>query len=235
MRVMLLLAVGTTFAFPQTAPAHSCFFEWEWPECDDGSPVNGYWAWNSVWVPGYITIDTWFTPAPIHFTGKVTHYGPGAMEATAAWRGMNLEEYVDGVALMSPGDVGERVWIKYEGIWKGPFLVVDCARRGDMWPVIMHRGEAVEVGYETAALWGLEPPYPEVEVAKDLPQSSMPVILSEWFQEHATFGKLGERILYRAPNSWRIGGEWIRFNDYHELQQDPTYATLSSNRRKHGR
>ena len=215
-----------TFAIiPTTTPAHNCEHESYEPCCDNNDPTDGYW-WYGHWVPGYLSLQSWFMPAPVHFSGKVTYYAPGLVEATAAWRGMSLDGFLDGVALMSPSDVGERVYIKFSEEWYGPFLVVDCARRGDMWPVVVHREEAVEVGHKTATLWGLEPPYPEVEVAKDLPRGSTPIVLSEWFQEHATFGNLAHPVLYRAPNEWRIEGVWHTFNDYHELSEEPICATL---------
>ena len=211
--------------------SNECLNEWYWPKCDDGWPINGYWAWNKVWVPGYITIETWFTPAPDHFSGRVVYYDQGVMEATATWRGLSLDGYVDGVALMSPADIGHRVWIKFDGNWEGPFLVVDCARRGDMYPVIMHREEAVEVGWETAQRWELEPPYPNVEISKTKPRYGESVILSEWFDEIVEYAdRTGPRIYFRPPNEWRINGEWMTFNNYHELPLAQNRATFPTRR-----
>jgi len=133
---------------------------------------------------------------------------------------------------MSPADIGHDVWIKFNGRWEGPFLVVDCARRGDMWPVIMYRGEAVEVGYRTAIEWGLQPPYPDVEVSKTKPRAGEGVVLSDWYSQIVEFAdEVGPRIYFRPPNEWRINGEWMKFNGYGELHDEEESAILS-NRRK---
>lgn len=228
---MLLLAC-MAFAFPYNAPAHNCEREYYEPLCDNGNPTDGYfWHGTEVWVPGYITVETWFTPSPDHFTGKAVYYAQGLMEATAEWRGMSLDGFVGGVALMSPSDVGETVYIKFRE-WEGPFLVVDCARRGDMWPVIMHRGEAVEVGHRTAIRWELEPPYPDVIVSKKPPNGlqSEPVKLTNWYENVYKFtDHIGPRVLYRAPNQWRIEGEWQTFNGY-GLHQHRNRARLHRRR-----
>lgn len=213
---MLLAIWSSLFVFYNTPAIEKCWIEKADPECDDGNPLNGYfWRDNEVWVPGYISIETWFTPAPDHFSGRVVFYNQGAMEATAAWRGLSLDGHLDGVALMSPADIGHKVWIKFDGEWEGPFLVVDCARRGDMYPVIMHREEAVEVGWETAQRWNLKPPYPIIEISKTQPRFDESVNLSEWFEEIVKFAdQIGPWIYFRSPNEWRIDGEWMTFNNY---------------------
>jgi hypothetical protein len=220
--------ISASFLFYHKTPAvEKCWTEEADPECDDGWPINGFWSWGEVWVPGYISVETWFTPAPDHFSGRVVFYSQGIMEATAAWRGLSLDGYIDGVSLMSPADIGHKVWIKFDGIWEGPFLVVDCARRGDMWPIIMHREEAVEVGWETAQRWNLEPPYPEVEVSKAYPRYDESFKLMDWFEEIVSFAdKMGPRIHFRPPNEWRIDGEWMTFNNYQELHRGSIRAKV---------
>ena len=90
------------------------------------------------------------------------------MEATAEYRGLSLEGFLDGVALMSPTDIGKTAWIRGPNGWEGPFLVVDCAQRDDIWPIVRYRREVVEVGWETKERWGLESPIDvEVVVALD--------------------------------------------------------------------
>ena len=125
---------------------------------DDNNPVTGYY-WSadpSICVPGLVTVKTWFTPAPPYARGSAVWYAPHVMRATANYRKLSLEGFVDGVSLMSPSDIGRTVWLRRPGLeWEGPFLVVDCARRGDIWPVIVRRGEIVEVGFQTAVRWGL--------------------------------------------------------------------------------
>lgn len=130
------------------------------PRCpgESGNPYDGYlWSANhSICVPGFVTIKTWYTPAPPYVQGNAVWYAPRLMESTAAYRELSLDGYVDGVSLMSPSDIGRTVWLRRpDHDWEGPFLVVDCARRGDIWPVVMMHGEIVEVGFQTAARWGM--------------------------------------------------------------------------------
>lgn len=102
-----------------------------------------------------VTYETWMTGHPMYTKGAATFYAPGVMEATAHVRGMSLDGYVDGVSLMSPVDIGQEVWIKYNGIWEGPFLSVDTAQQNHMCQAIQTRGEVIEVGYKTANRWGM--------------------------------------------------------------------------------
>jgi len=220
-----------------------------WPKCDDGNPINGYW-WphDNIWVPGLITTETWFTPSPDYFWGKAVYYAPGVMEATAAWREFSLDDYVGGVSLMSPADIGDEVWIRpsygkdFWGTgWEGPFLVVDCARKGDMWPVIMNRWEAVELDYKTALRWGIVnndwgSSMRFVQVSKVDPMEldniewweliryggiyaaesngkEPPIYHPEWFITTVEYtDRIEPRVHFRPPNEWRINGEWHTFN-----------------------
>jgi hypothetical protein len=107
-------------------------------------------------VPGLITNETWWTAQPEHVKGKAVWYAPNIMEATAEWRGMSLEGFAGGVALMSPAEMGEVVWLKRPGFsWEGPFLVVDASARVHMWVTVTHIGEVVEVDWNTARRWGM--------------------------------------------------------------------------------
>ena len=146
-----------------------CVRETDHPDCNDGNVYNGYF-WRGYWVPGYPSMELWYKAAPSWFYGKALRYDPGVMEATAYYRGMSLDGYLDGVALMSPADIGEEVWMKIPGgNWEGPYLVVDCAARGDIWATIMHFGNTVEVGYNTSARWGMEQMIKNVQVVKGNP------------------------------------------------------------------
>lgn len=124
---------------------------------DSEGPFDGYRWVDGSWIPGLITHETWYTPAPIYSIGGAVFYAPNLMEATARWRGMSLAGYLDGVALMSPADLGRTVWIRRAGNaeFEGPFLSVDCAARQDMYGTVVIRGEVVEVGFETALRWGM--------------------------------------------------------------------------------
>jgi len=105
-----------------------------------------------------VTFATWLTPAPKYVIGDVTWYDPGVMEATCDYRELSLNGYVDGVALMSPADIGKTVYLRRPaGVWEGPFLVCDCAMRGDMYSIIVYRNEIAELGWRTASSWGMGP------------------------------------------------------------------------------
>ena len=148
-------------------------------------------------VPGYISSETWWTPAPQHSVGKAVWYAPYLMNATAEWRGQNLDGFVDGVAMMSPADIGQVVWLKRPNLaWEGPFLVVDVSSTIHMWTTITKNEEVVEVGFNTALSWGLVEGdannysinaymVRDVEVYKGLHppfESSEPVDYVEWFK-----------------------------------------------------
>lgn len=83
------------------------------------------------------------------------YYAPGVMEAVARRRGLSLEGYVDGVAVISddPLWLGREVFIAYDGRIEGPFLVVDIAWKHDL-PKLRAYNEGIEVGYRTAERWG---------------------------------------------------------------------------------
>lgn len=120
---------------------------------DDSTPLNGYRDHRGYCIPGLISVDTWFAPMPEWTWGKAVFYGPGVMEATARWRGIDLSGYLDGVALPSCYHIGQTVWLRRGKVWEGPYVVADCAGRGDMYGVAGVVGEVVEVGWQTALRW----------------------------------------------------------------------------------
>jgi hypothetical protein len=134
------------------------------PQCDQSEntdgPYNGYCDNFGNRVPGLITNDTWMTPAPTYVSGKMVFYGPYAMRATAEYRNIDYaeEHCIGGISLMSPYNIGDKAWIKVDRLWYGPFCVVDCARRGDMYSIVVHREEVVEVNHEFATQMGMVTP-----------------------------------------------------------------------------
>jgi hypothetical protein len=141
------------------------------------------------------------------------------MEATAHYRKLSLDGYLDGVSLMSPSDIGRTVWLRRDGgEWEGPYLVVDSAARGDIYPVVVHRGEVVEVGFETAVRWGMvdavdwgygygapfeinEWRLENIEVLKmdEVPpyiENHEPIRLSEWWADRAVFAHPATEVAY---------------------------------------
>jgi hypothetical protein len=174
----------------------------QWPDCRWEPGIYGYW-WHGYQVPGLVSIQSWLTPAPLWSKGGALYYAPHIMEATAAVRGMSLDGYVDGVAVPGCADLGQRVWLKRPGhTWEGPFLVVDCAARNDMYGQIMAFGEMVEVGFDTALRWGMaawvgydwvsiRPKIRDVEMSKVPPallwRCDGPTDFATWWQANVIF------------------------------------------------
>ncbi len=116
----------------------------------------GYCDHLGRWVPGLVTFESWVREAPAHSIGNVVWYNPGIMEATAEHVGFSLEGYLDGIAMMSCSDFGKTAWLRRPGLtWEGPYAVVDCASRVDIFSAVYYHGEVAEVGYQTALSWGM--------------------------------------------------------------------------------
>ena len=226
--VSSLMFVGS-FISPST---NICIWEYAYPSCEDSNVLNGYWWRGETWIPMYPSVESWFTPAPLHFIGDSVFYSKGVMEANAEIRGFSLSNYLDGVALMSPADIGLPVWIKRPNhSWEGPFLVVDSSMRGDVYPLVVFRNDVVEVGWETAKRWEMVDDKNNVliwkminvEVSKINPNNlSHPTInYQKWWLENlepATFSDLGTPV-YIPPSTWRIKGIWVTFES-----PDPFYC-----------
>ena len=128
---------------------------WE-VNCEDEAIENGYdqgdWSRNFC-TPGLITYDAWWFDSPRNFYGVMSSYAPGVMEAQVAHR--KLPEGTRGVALMSCGDIGKKVWLRPEGMsWDGPFIVVDCSQHNHMYYHVVGMGLVVEVGFKQTQKWG---------------------------------------------------------------------------------
>lgn len=222
--LLLCIALALTFFFPPVALADDhCWVEYAWPECDDGDLFNGYWWRGEGFVPGMLTREAHFIPAPPHTVGWAVYYAPGVMEATAEYMGFDLSNYVDGVAMMSCADIGQTVWVRrFGGAWEGPFLVVDCAEWDDHYPITAFRHEVVEVGFKTAERWGILKQWKNlVTVLKSRykpPENFkyLPVSYAGWLEEVARFYSAGRvelpaRYVYDGSGQWRIEGEWRSF------------------------
>lgn len=111
-----------------------------------------------------LALGDWSGETVLPATGTATYYGPGIMEAVAAYRlaAGDVEpcaECVGFVALPRAGDVGRRVWLRLAGGVYGPFLAVDCAAQGDF-AEFTGRSHVVEVSYGWAARLGMQGPLP---------------------------------------------------------------------------
>ena len=223
---LLLLALILTFFFPPVpalADDH-CWVEYAWADCNDGNLFNGYWWREEGFVPGMITRETHFLPAPPYTKGWAVYYAKGVMEATARVMNFSLDGYLDGVAMMSCADIGQTIWIHriFADDWEGPFLVVDCAEWDDHYPVTIFRGEVIEVGFQTAKRWGILDDWKTaVFVLKSRfrpPKEfrQLPITYSEWFAEIAKYYsharvELPPRYIYDGNDFWYIDGRWKSF------------------------
>lgn len=117
-------------------------------------------------TPGY------WEQTPLPHTGLATFYAAGMMEHVLAVRAghgqvLRCDECVGTVALLRAGDIGRKVWLQPPGGERvGPFLVIDCARREDI-PPLVARNWAVDVSYEVGQLWGMDRPLADVTVLAD--------------------------------------------------------------------
>lgn len=231
--LFLLLALPLSLVWQttdaQANPYVPCIIEPEGPQCSDDSVWNGYWWKNEVWVPFYPSIESWFQypddlTDPVFMEGNALFYGRGVMEATAHWRGLSLENYVDGIALMSPAYIGLPVWIWTEETgWMGPFLVVDSAARGDMYPQIKLYDEVAEFGWKTAIKLEMVDERRRVsEWKKRIKISTVPpwclgdteaVDYASWWLSNAKpADNFNMRTpVYRSPSTWKIDGKWVTF------------------------
>jgi hypothetical protein len=219
-----LLVTCLSLLFTNRPAEAACEWEGTDPTCNDGDLLNGYW-WRGGWVPGVIDVATHWRPAPQFTSGRSVYYAEGVMEATARFMGFDLDEYVDGVAMMSCADVGQTVWIHRSwGVgWEGPYLVVDCAEWDDHWPVTVFRGEVIEVGYKTAKRWGMIDANEYARKVFVWKGVNKPQLVREeatkyvdWFLETATFlpdtyGDFPRRPVFYPPHRWYMWGEWVDF------------------------
>jgi len=116
--------------------------------------------------PGY------WGQTPLPQTGVATFYADGLMAYVQGYRQQRGQitacpECVGTVALLRAGDIGRKVWLQPPGGERvGPFLVVDCAHREDVAPLLA-RNWVVDVSYEVGQLWGMTQPLAGVTVSAD--------------------------------------------------------------------
>jgi hypothetical protein len=196
---------------------------------DDGNLYNGWYDRWENWVPGYITNDWWMTHQPNHTEGKMVWYSPEVMRATAEYRGIECEECIGYVSLMSPIDIGRKVWIKIDEQWYGPFMSVDCAKKGDMYSIVVYRDEVVEIGFDFARELGMVSVYYEPYWYYDIheyfryvevwlppindqgltPPKNLgePTDYSEWYLENLEFATKWEpRVIQDQYGQWKEFG-----------------------------
>jgi len=192
---------------------------------------------------------------PTLVTGSAVMYNPGLMQATAEFRqlytpgiGYNVNGtggFIGGVATETCSEIGTSVWLKREEHgWEGPFLVVDCAQRNDVYGQIVKWGLSVEVDFNTGMRWGMVTSnatqthwhinqwrVDNVLLSKTPPgclEDLQPVILADWFKDVVVFAKPDEEkpAFYYSPSTWLVDGERITF------RQTTCFAELPSTFRK---
>jgi hypothetical protein len=220
---MKTLSILLLFAFLLPGPRD--------PNCYD-------WYGGKACMP---TAETFFTTPPPVTTGAAVFYNPGAMWATAIYRGYSPQ--IDGilgeVAAETPAMIGWVVWLKREGLpWEGPYLVVDCPRRNYQYGQVVNWGQVVEVDFETAERWGMvkvtgldDKHYYTFDVIHSSIPVTMtyyppdgylpkPVVYADWYKSIFKSGPVKERILENVPDLptlWCItnenscNGKWQHF------------------------
>lgn len=170
------------------------------------------------------TVETYFKIPPPVTSGVAVYYQPGAMEATAQYRGFPLNPqppYIGYVAAETPAMIGWTVWLKRQrNDWEGPYLVVDCPIRGYQYGQVVLWGQVVEVDFFTAVRWGMVnqtgydeqrhysydvvmPGLPGVEVSYLPPSDDLPssVSYSDWYTGIFVSGPRNEYIWEDVPNN----------------------------------
>lgn len=157
-------------------------------------------AYAETLTPGY------WEQTPLPQTGLATFYASGLMEYVQRYREAQAEitacpECVGSVALLRAGDIGRKVWLQPPtGGPVGPFLVVDCARRQDVSPLLA-RNWAVDVSYELGQIWGMTRPLEGVTVLED-PADALP---GNPLAVPTPFAVLPEQVVISAPTSTPSG------------------------------
>lgn len=169
-------------------------------DCEDGDPSNGYrlpdWA-RGFCVPGLITYDAWWFDSPADFYGLMSSYAENVMEWQMEAKGYGYHAYVDGVALMSCGDIGKTVWLRPYGamVWTGPFVAVDCSQKNHMYYHVVGMGLAVEVGFKTTELWGAKVlPRVDVHIGSSPPTNWNGVYFPDWWVKHRLQWQIPTRV-----------------------------------------
>lgn len=95
-----------------------------------------------------ISVSTWLTPQPSSSIGLLVNYGSQQLIEDQAWyRGYDLEGYWErcGIASISPAHLGQVAWVRTDGEWLGPCLVVDVMARHHFYRGVYWIGEVAEV------------------------------------------------------------------------------------------
>ena len=109
--------------------------------------------------PAIVAVETWVQPQPKHSAGLLVNYGSqGVVEANADWHGYDLALVPNrcGLASISPAHLGRLAYVRTDGAWRGPCLVVDVVARRDAYGSIFERHEIAEVSRDMAGALNFE-------------------------------------------------------------------------------
>ena len=201
------------------------------PKLGDSHKINGYYyqdpeyngqCWQPIyyWNPGVPTYEMQFLEMPDVVIGQA--WGGSNMKGCARDKAVSIRGR-DMVAVPFCSEIGHEVWIKRPyietikgtGEWEGPFVVVDCAGHLDLYNIVVHRQEVVEIDIPTAARWTMIKDLPnctdwecgmvkwdmrkwpeDVILSKIdpalLPEDYEPVRLADWFANRAEFFRTQE-------------------------------------------
>lgn len=106
-----------------------------------------------------IAVSVWLTPQPAFSRGLLVNYGSQQTVEDLAWfHGYDLAPYPDrcGLASISPAHLGQIAWVRTDGGWAGPCLVVDVMARHHFFTGVYVNREVAEVPRWLAARLGFE-------------------------------------------------------------------------------
>ena len=102
-------------------------------------------------------------PTELPALGEATYYNPGVMEAVYQYRRETgtvpeCSDCLGAVAMLSPADLGRKVWIaQLGGVPTGPYIVADCAAPQHI-ARLQARGWLIDLPYDLAMQWGMAGP-----------------------------------------------------------------------------
>lgn len=146
---------------------------------------------------------------PLPFQGRAMYYNPGIMETVLVNRlrfgTVDIcVECIGFVAMLRAGDLNRRVWIQLpDATVHGPFHVIDAADERHV-PMLIEKGWAIDVDYETAQRWGMRNPW-TVTVLSEPPANVDPASLSMADPEFQFDIYRGEKLAYSNQSSAYFG------------------------------
>jgi hypothetical protein len=116
----------------------------------DTNRYNGYYNEFGKWIPGVVKAESQFLIMPDLVIGEAWGGGGKGIHSFGDYG------TVDNIVIPFCSEIGNYVWAKREGHeWEGPFRVIDCAARYDIYNVVVNRHEVAEILFKTAVKWNM--------------------------------------------------------------------------------